>query len=370
MKHLVILLLITLLFSCSSADAKDTNAVAKTGDAVVVANNEIKYKNVEGFVLNTTELLIPVNTIGSVKSIKKGKLTAEVSGIFSFDYIFEGKEFKKGERIGKIRDVDFQNSLDQGYASFEKSYLTFLQDDVLPKEFYNKKPHELFKMISQSENKSIKGRARQTGLYEELLRYQALITQKRLRSIKSPGNITITRISVENGQNVNKGTALFDYVDNEDKVVEVSLFEKEAAYLKLGETANVKRNAIKSSKVYMGTVIGISKQINQDRFRTVTVKLESSEELIDGEQVDVEIKISTERNGLQVPNRSIVYRDQRAVVFTSKDDVAKWNYVILGERFGDYVEIKNGVSEGDQVITKGHFTLAHQANVKFKAVKQ
>jgi len=225
-------------------------------------------------------------------------------------------------------------------------------------------------MIRNSESKSIIGRARQTGLYEELLRFQALMTQKRLRTIKSPANIVITKISVENGQNVNKGTALFDYVDNEDKVVVVPLFEKEAAYLKLGETAIVKRNSIQSNKRYHGVVIGISKQINQDRFRTVTVKLDGSEDLIDGEQVDIEIKISTERTGLQVPNRSIVYRDQRAVVFTAKDDIATWNYVTIGERFGDLVEITSGVSEGEQIITKGHFTLAHQANVKFKIVKQ
>ena len=365
MKHVVITLLITLLYACSSADAKDTKAVAKAGDAPVVASNDIIYKTVEGFVLKESELKIPVNTIGNVKSIKKGKITAEVSGIFSFDYIFEGKEFKKGESIGKIRDVDFQNSLDQGYASFEKSYLTFLQNDVLPKEYFNKKPHTLFKMISTTTDKSIRGRARQTGLYEELLRYQALLNQKKLRSIRSPGNVTITKIFVENGQNVNKGTALFDYVDNEDKVVEVSLFEKEAAYLKLNEDATINRTSITSEKRYAGKVIGISKQINQDRFRTVTIKLESSDDLIDGEQVEVKIDISTERSGLQVPNRSIVYRDQRAVVFTEKNDLAIWHYVTVGERFGDFVEIKSGVSEGDNIITKGHFTLAHQANVKF-----
>ena len=92
--------------------------------------------------------------------------------------------------------------------------------------------------------------------------------------------------------------------------------------------------------------------------------------LVDGEQVDVIIDISTKRTGLQIPNKAVVYRDQRPVVFTEKDGLALWNYVTLGERFGNSIEIVGGVSEGDHIITKGHFTLAHQANVSFKTAKQ
>ncbi|MCB0279426.1 MAG: efflux RND transporter periplasmic adaptor subunit, partial [Calditrichaeota bacterium] len=71
----------------------------------------------------------------------------------------------------------------------------------------------------------------------------------------------------------------------------------------------------------------------------------------------------------QIPNKAIVYRDQRPVVFKVENDIAIWQYVDLGERFGDRVEITNGVDAGDKVITNGHFTLAHQANVNFKEVE-
>jgi len=366
MKYFILFSLLgSLLLSCSEAkseEVKETPAHSSVSEA-------LKAKHVEGFVLKPTELKIPVNTVGNVKAIRKGKITSQVSGIFHFEYIFQGKSFKKGDVIGRITDIDFDNTYRQTYASFEKAYIKFLEDDI-EDTYRDKQPLKLLVLIDNAKNRSLIGRARNTGLYEELLKVKAIEKERTLRLIKANRNLVITQINVENGQSVSKGTALFDYVDNDDKVVEVSLFEKEAAYLSIGEEARVKRHAIPSETFYSGHVIGVAKQISQDRFRTVTIQLDDAPSLVDGEQVDVIIDISTKRTGLQIPNKAVVYRDQRPVVFTEKDGLALWNYVTLGERFGNSIEIVGGVSEGDHIITKGHFTLAHQANVSFKTAKQ
>ncbi len=162
------------------------------------------------------------------------------------------------------------------------------------------------------------------------------------------------------------GTVLFDYIYAKDKVIEVSLFENECAYLKVGQKAVIKRQAVITADEYLATVIGISKQISQDRFRKVTLEFDTENTLVDGEQVELTLSINTGRFGLQVPNESIVYRDQRPVIFVVEGNHALWKYVEVGERFGDKIEIKGGIRAGDRIITKGHFTLAHQATVDFK----
>ena len=326
---------------------------------------EIVAKEVDGIVVEESVFMIPVNTVGNVKATNKGKITSEVSGIFEFDYVFEGQEFKRGQKIGSVKDFTFDANYEKQKAAFERAYITFLDNDVISQEYYNLSYNELLKKIQNSKDPSIQGRSRTTGLYEVLLDFKAMDIERRKRTIRAPDDIIISTANVENGQNVGKGTALFDYIFNRDKIIEVSLFENEAAYLNLNDVAEITRQSLVSSAPYQATVIGISKQISQDRFRKVTLQVSNSQELIDGEQVDVNININTRRIGLQVPNEAIVYRDQKPVIFEVENGNALWKYVEVGDRFGNMIEIRDGINVGAKIITKGHFTLAHQAPVIF-----
>lgn len=365
--------LLLLLIACGDDDASTTTGGDSTS-TVLNTNQEVlpterPAKEVEGIRVSQTEFQIPVETVGTVKATNKGKITAEASGLFQFDYIFEGKEFKKGEIIGRIEDYAFTSNLEKQEASFKRTYITFLENDVISKDFYNLKPMDLLRKLESTSNQSIVGRARTTGIFEELLTLKAAYIEQAKRVVRAPDNLVITQVFVENGQNVGKGTALFDYLYDKDKVIEISLFENECAYLKTGYKAIIKRQAVVTSDEYLAEVIGISRQISADRFRKVTLKFTTDNNLVDGEQVSVTLRINTGRFGIEVPNEAIVYRDQRPVVFVVENGVALWKYVSVGERFGDKIEIKSGIRDGDQIITKGHFTLAHQATVDFKLTR-
>lgn len=357
------------MISCSDTDETSEDSAAQAtpvaATATVPVEPEIVAKEVDGIVVEESVFMIPVNTVGNVKATNKGKLTSEVSGIFEFDYVYEGKEFKKGDRIGQVKDFSFDASYEMQKASFERKYIEFLQNDVISKDYYNLDYDELLKKIQSTKDPNITGRSRTTGLYEELLNFKAMDIERKKRTIRAPSDIIISTVNVENGQNVSKGTALFDYIFNKDKIIEVSLFENEAAYLNLGDVAEIQRQSLVTSVPFQAEVIGISKQISQDRFRKVTLKVKESEELIDGEQVDVNININTRRIGIQVPNEAIVYRDQKPVIFEVENGNALWKYVEVGDRFGNMIEIRSGINVGAKIITKGHFTLAHQAPVLF-----
>ena len=67
---------------------------------------------------------------------------------------------------------------------------------------------------------------------------------------------------------------------------------------------------------------------------------------------------------LIVPKEAVVMRSGKAVVFTLQDGKAKWNYVAVGKDNGKEVEIKEGVTAGQKVITTNNLQLAHDAPVK------
>lgn len=67
---------------------------------------------------------------------------------------------------------------------------------------------------------------------------------------------------------------------------------------------------------------------------------------------------------LTVPRNALVYRGGKAVVFTYKDGLAKWNNVSIRRDNGRDVEITDGLKAGDEVIVSNNIQLAHDAPVK------
>ena len=68
---------------------------------------------------------------------------------------------------------------------------------------------------------------------------------------------------------------------------------------------------------------------------------------------------------LVVPKSSVVLRSGKQVIFTLKDNKAKWNYVqTVLENSDEYTIVEDEVQEGDVVIVTGNVNLAHEAPVK------
>ncbi len=75
MKHILLCaILLISSTSCSSDDkAEEASTEGITPVVEAVEKREVKAKKVEGFTLETTQLKLPVNTVGNVRATKKGK---------------------------------------------------------------------------------------------------------------------------------------------------------------------------------------------------------------------------------------------------------------------------------------------------------
>jgi len=77
------------------------------------------------------------------------------------------------------------------------------------------------------------------------------------------------------------------------------------------------------------------------------------------------VRLDTEifQDRLLVPASAVISRQQRPLVFVVHDGVAQWAYIVEGLGNDQWVEVIEGIEEGDQVITGGHVALAHDAPV-------
>jgi len=112
-----------------------------------------------------------------------------------------------------------------------------------------------------------------------------------------------------------------------------------------------------ATKPIMAVVREISPSIDLDsRLGTVRIDLpvdKSAEALRSGNFARGEILLGREPV-LAVPSDSVVYKDNRAIVFTvSKDEVAQMRFIETGERNLDSLEVKSGLKSGDSIVAKG-----------------
>ncbi|MGH9336584.1 MAG: efflux RND transporter periplasmic adaptor subunit, partial [Vicinamibacteria bacterium] len=86
----------------------------------------------------------------------------------------------------------------------------------------------------------------------------------------------------------------------------------------------------------------------------VEIELENAGEHLKAEMfARVDLDLQTEREALLVPRDALVYRNDRQGVFIVDAMTARFQPVVTGLTDGDRVEILEGVTEQDTVVTRG-----------------
>ena len=80
---------------------------------------------------------------------------------------------------------------------------------------------------------------------------------------------------------------------------------------------------------------------------------------------EVHVAASTARRMLLVPRESVIRTARRSALIRVLDDGRFQPVeVVAGEEFGDQVEIKSGVAEGDKIVVSGQFLIDSEASVR------
>lgn len=108
-------------------------------------------------------------------------------------------------------------------------------------------------------------------------------------------------------------------------------------------------------KKYQGTIYAIEPQIDPQT-RTLQIRALSrnkNNELLPGKFVNVTLNLETVDDALMVPNISVIPELNRHKVYKLQNGNAHAVNVEIGTRTEDDIQITNGISEGDTIITSG-----------------
>jgi len=183
--------------------------------------------------------------------------------------------------------------------------------------------------------------------------------------VRAPFDGIVTGVKASIGESVNPGQGLFTLVDIREIRVEARVLESEIGRIKAGREAALMFTAY-PGRIFRGMVRALSPVVDPEtKTCGAHIVLDNpSGEIKPGMHAEVEIAAEVFRDRLLVPQEAVLVRGGRRLVFVVENGLAKWRYIEPGLENGRFVEILKGVKEGDDIITDGHLTLAHDAEVK------
>jgi Cu(I)/Ag(I) efflux system membrane fusion protein len=230
-------------------------------------------------------------------------------------------------------------------------------------------------------------RQSQPAFYEaakEKLRYWKL-TDNQISTIEKKGiaqntievesntNGIVTARRVNTGDYVSQGTVLFDIADLSKVWVLFDAYESDLQFLHKGEKISFTIQALPGIN-YSGNIAFIDPVIDPvTRVAKVRVEAGNQSGKLKPEMFSTGIVSSTLNeylNNLVIPKSAVLWTGKRSVVYVKQtgidEPVFKIREVELGPMLGESYVIMNGLSEGEEIVTSGTFSVDAAAQLEGK----
>lgn len=273
---------------------------------------------------------------------------------------------KAGPTPDAVVDATTLALLDELEMRFREAEEAYARGDLHEREFTHiRREYEATRTYFTSRREEVI--ANKSGLSQAERAYERAKLNLSYTTVRAPFEGYIAQLDIQEGMMVQTGREYLKVVDLLTVHIEVGVIESELPLIREGSRAYALFPAL-GNKRFEGSVYTISPFIDQEtRTARVTVAIPNPDGLIKAGMFST-IDIVTEdiRDALVVPKDAVLIRDQRELVFRIENNVAKWHYVTIGRRNLEYIQILDGISEGDTVAVGGHYTLAHDARIRVR----
>jgi membrane fusion protein, copper/silver efflux system len=199
---------------------------------------------------------------------------------------------------------------------------------------------------------------------------EVLKTKENLRTLDwpAPASGHVIEKNVIKGQFVEAGDELFRIADNSHVWVVAEVAEADIADIKVGMPVTVTLRAFPNAP-HEGKVTFIYPHMRKMETRTVSVRIELPNpdgSMKPGMYADVVFHPGTDApDTLAVPANAVIDNGARKIVLVAKGEGRfEPRAVKLGRRGQDYIEVLDGLTAGEEVVTSATFLIDSESNLK------
>ncbi|HEX6790747.1 MAG TPA: efflux RND transporter periplasmic adaptor subunit [Candidatus Krumholzibacteria bacterium] len=298
-------------------------------------------------VLASEKLADRITSVGTILANERVDVRSEISGRVVAIPFKEGERVKKGALLVKIDDSELRARLARSQSEL----------DIAKKEAARQE--ELFrgKVASQREYDSA-----ESNLSVAQAEHDLILAQIAKTDIRAPFGGMVGLRSVSEGGYVTPTTPITTLLDDHPVKIDFTVPERFAGNVKKGDVIHFTVEG--NRRVFDGTVYALESNIDPET-RTLGVRATSPNTdgaLVPGAFAEVDV-LMPERQAVTVPAFALVPELGGQKVFLFRGGKAEARPVKTGLRTEERVEIVDGVSAGDTLITSGILQLKTGAPV-------
>jgi membrane fusion protein (multidrug efflux system) len=296
-----------------------------------------------------------LDTVGSITAVQGVTLNAEVTGTIKRIAFESGANVQTGDVLVELDTSVERAQLQAAAANLELARLNLASGQSLVDK--GAMPKNQFSALSAQAKQS----------EAELARLQALIAKKTIRA-PFAGRTGLRQVNL--GQLVGNGDPVVSLQSLDPVYVDFGLPQQRLSQLTVGATVHVATDVF-PDVVFDGELSAIHPEVDvSTRNLRARATLKNPEgKLRPGMFATVQVALPSEERVLLVPVTSIAYApygDSLFVVDTKTDPkrpIVQQKFVRLGQTRGDFVEVTQGLSAGETVVTTGSFKLRNGMSV-------
>jgi len=198
-------------------------------------------------------------------------------------------------------------------------------------------------------------------------------TVKNTVEVVSGTNGIVTARRVNTGDYITQGTVLFDIADLSKVWVMFDAYESDLQFLNKGEKVSFTIQALPGNN-YTGNIIFIDPVLDPDtRVAKVRVETGNQSGKLKPEMFAsgiVSSNLEEYSNHLVIPRSAVLWTGRRSIVYVKQpgtdEPIFKLREIGLGPMLGDSYVITDGLSEGEEIVTSGTFSVDAAAQLEGK----
>jgi len=285
----------------------------------------------------------------SLKAVREAQVVSMTSGVLLKLMAEEGDTVKAGDVLARL-DPDRKGlALAQSEAQLKK----------LESEY--KRSLELFErqLVSADAHGKIRSDLDVQRAAVQIARLELSYT-----SIAAPISGVVAQRMVKVGNLIQPNTPMFTVVDSSSLEAVLNVPEREFSTMRAGLPVTMQVDAL-PGRTFAGKVDRVSPVIDagSGTFR-VTAAFDGVRQLQPGMFGRIELVYDQRADALSIPRDALIEGDGETAVFVLRENKAVRTPVQVGFINGAYAEIREGLVEGDGVVTVGKVTLRDGATVE------
>jgi len=331
-----------------------------------------------------TDLTDGIEVTGTLAPKFEAEVKTEIPGLVKELYVTEWVRVRKGQPLAKIEVAETEALVKRGQANLESAKAALLQAKVAAERAEREKLRVLKlkeaglatqQSVDDALSESEAARARVEASRAQARASEEELSQSRARLskglVRSPIDGVVALKDVNLGSLASDAAAakpIFKIVDNRLMNLTVTVPSSEMSSVKLGQPVQFVTDGV-PGKSFTGKVMFINPSVTEtDRSLKVIAEVPNVPEVLKGGLFAKGKILTGSRHGvIQVPRGTLSTLDlerRTGSIFVVENGVARKREVKTGAASGDLVEITAGLRVGEQLVSRGGFTIKDGDRVK------